>query len=77
MALLNEGVDRQTIQLLNEGVDRQTIQLVGRWKSDAMLCYLLQRCSIATLLTSYRLEDTNSSVELMPTRMGINCVGYE
>jgi hypothetical protein len=45
----------------------------------------LRRCSIApvskitttTLFTSYRLEDTDSSVESMPTRMGINCVGYE
>ena len=26
--------------LLNRQVDRDTIQLVGRWKSDAMLCYL-------------------------------------
>jgi hypothetical protein len=49
--------------LLNEGVDRQTIQLVSRWKSDAMLRYLhVQAHDIMRNFSSLMLQGGNYSL---------------
>jgi hypothetical protein len=49
--------------LLNEGIDRQTIQLVGRWKSDAMLHYLhVQAHDLMSGFSSILLQGGNYSL---------------